>query len=93
MAIDALAFRAQRQAVDVAADPAVDVPGQGVAVVGISPFQLVGKQQEVGPARVHGVQRQVGEGGGAVGGGWRRDRRATGAVRWRTVVAMVVGTG
>ncbi|MNI96469.1 hypothetical protein D3C73_1549230 [compost metagenome] len=45
LAVGAFAFGAQPQAIDVAADPAGQVPGQGAAVVGILPFEFVGKEE------------------------------------------------
>ncbi|MNZ93329.1 hypothetical protein D3C78_1123910 [compost metagenome] len=90
MPVDPLAFGAEGQAVDVAADPAAEVPGQRAALVGVLPFQLVGEEQVVDAALMHGMRRQVGEGGGAVGVGQRRYRRARVAGRSRAVLHLVM---
>lgn len=72
---ETLAFGTEGQPVDVAADPAAHVPGQGAACIGVLPLQLIDEEQVVDAALVHVVRGQYGEGGGAVGSGDRRQRR------------------
>ena len=76
VAIGALTLGAEGEAVDIAAIPAGNVPGQRAAFIGVLPFQLIGKEQKIAAALVHRMRRQVGKCRGAVSIADRRNWRA-----------------
>jgi hypothetical protein len=72
LAVAAFAFGAQPQAIDVAADPAGQIPGQSAAVIGVLPLKFVGEEVAVDRAVMHLMAAGAGEHGGAVGVGQHR---------------------
>ena len=60
LAVQAFAFRAQHQSVDVAADPAGKIPCQRAAVVRVLPFQFLGQKERVDRSIVDLMARMAG---------------------------------
>ena len=94
LAVAAAAFAAHPQAVDIAAEPAVDAPGLAAAVVVVPAFQVVEHHQAVERRGVlHRMRLKFRECGGEVRCGRRRNRfarRITDRLRRHAVACMRV---
>ncbi|MNL26965.1 hypothetical protein D3C87_1485290 [compost metagenome] len=77
LAVGAFAFGTQPKTIDVATDPAGQIPSQGAAVVGVLPFEFVGKEERVERGVMYGMTAMAAEDGSTVGVGQCRDGRTT----------------